>query len=67
MDLLQGLRNKGTRRGPRQPARIALGQTPRHRDTVTYDPWFVPPTTDRPAVDATGHDQLGIRHQGWSE
>lgn len=64
MDLLQGLRNKGTRRGPRQPARIALGQTPRHRDAVTYDPWFVPPTTDRPAVDATGHDQLGIRHQG---
>ena len=68
MNLLQALRNKGTRRGPRQTVRVTLGQEPRHRDTVTYDPWLVPPgTSNQSAVDATGHDQLGIRHQAWSK
>lgn len=64
MNLLQALRHKGTRRGPRQPVRITLGQEPKHRDAVTYDPWFVPPAAiDRRAIDAIGRDQLGLRHQ----
>lgn len=56
--LLKSLRPRGARRGPRQAGLPSPFNQGKRR--VGGNEWFVEPN-----IDTTGHDMLGIRHQGW--